>query len=181
MSVVTLRDATPDDAIEIAAVWVASLRATFTGLISPQQLEAYTQMNSAVDVWRRQLNDNTRHTTVALADGVLCGLAEWTPMPGRPLGQAPLSDFDGYLYHLYVLAVVQRQGIGRRLMAAAARSLREHGCSRMALHVLATNPAVAFYERLGGTRVRTDPAAGGTPLPHHVYGWSDLAGLDAGA
>jgi ribosomal protein S18 acetylase RimI-like enzyme len=181
MNEVTLRDATAADAIEIAAVWVASLRATFTGVIPPEQLAAYTEMTSAVAVWRRQLDDAARHTTVALVDGVVCGLAEWTPMPARPLGQEPLPAFDGYLYHLYVLAAVQRRGIGRRLMAAAARSLRAHGFERMALHVLATNPAVAFYERVGGTRLRTDPAAGGTPLPHHVYGWSDLTGLATSA
>lgn len=102
-------------------------------------------------------------------------------MPARPLGQEPLPQYDAYLYHLYVLAAVQRRTIGRGLMAAAARSLREHGYERMALHVLATNPAVGFYERVGGTRVRTDPAAGGTPLPHHVYAWSDLAALGASA
>ncbi len=63
-----------------------------------------------------------------------------------------MAGYDGHRGWLNYLAVapdLQRQGIGRRIMAAAEAALRQLGCAKINLQVRSSNPnVVAFYERL---------------------------------
>ncbi len=71
-----------------------------------------------------------------------------------------------------------RRGIGAALVGRAAESLRAAGFNSMLVWVLAENPACHFYERLGGTRIRTQSITiGGIALEEVAYGWRDLAPL----
>ncbi len=101
-------------------------------------------------------------------------LAEWVdPDTGgrTPVGLAlyyfTYSTWVGrpnlYVEDLYVDADRQGSGIGRRLMAALARSALDAGCGRLELAVKTDNRARAFYERLGLNRK-------GTWLPYAVSG-----------
>lgn len=64
-----------------------------------------------------------------------------------------MVGFDGHRGWIYYLAVepeLQRQGFGRRLMAAAEEWLRAQGAPKIQLMVREGNAdAVRFYERLG--------------------------------
>lgn len=56
----------------------------------------------------------------------------------------------GWINYLAVSPQQQRQGIGRRLMAAAQAELEKLGCPKINLQVRASNTAVlAFYQALG--------------------------------
>ncbi len=56
----------------------------------------------------------------------------------------------GWINYLAVAPNLQRQGVGRQLMAAAESRLRERGCPKINLQVRRSNRGViAFYERLG--------------------------------
>lgn len=56
------------------------------------------------------------------------------------------------IYSLAVRSDRQGQGLGRRLMQAAARRARARGCARLSLEVRADNPAgERLYHRLGFT------------------------------
>ena len=56
----------------------------------------------------------------------------------------------GWVYYLAVEPARQRQGLGRRLMAAAEEWLREHGAVKIQLMVRNENAATRhFYERRG--------------------------------
>lgn len=56
----------------------------------------------------------------------------------------------GMLSHIHVRPEVRGQGIGRRLVAAFADTLRPHGITRMETDVLVDNTeARAFFERAG--------------------------------
>jgi ribosomal protein S18 acetylase RimI-like enzyme len=181
VSVVAIRDATLADAIEIAAVQNASWRTTYTGLLPARVIAERTQMPPRVELWRKRLAGPS-HTDVALLDGVVCGFAAYCPMAERPHGDAePPLDFEVYLQAIYVLLAAQRHGIGRALLARGVRRLRGAGYRSMALHVLASNPARAFYERLGARWVRDEPVDAEDPWLRSVYGWDDLAVLEAAA
>jgi ribosomal protein S18 acetylase RimI-like enzyme len=78
-----------------------------------------------------------------------------------------------YVEDLYVDAALRGSGLGRRLMAALARTALDAGAERLDLSVKTDNAARAFYERLGLTR-------SGTWLPYAVGG-SDLRDLAASA
>lgn len=64
-----------------------------------------------------------------------------------------LGAFDGrrgWIYHLAVADPFRRRGIGRLLMQAAERSLRQQGCQKINLLIEPHNLEVAaFYQALG--------------------------------
>ncbi len=56
----------------------------------------------------------------------------------------------GWVYYLAVVADLRRTGLGRQLMHASERWLRERGIPKVQLMVRTTNTeVVAFYEALG--------------------------------
>ena len=76
---------------------------------------------------------------VALLDGKLVG----TVMGGY-------DGHRGWVYSLAVTPELRRRGIGTALVRHVERALRERGCPKINLQVLASNAAtVAFYEKLG--------------------------------
>ncbi|RYG85441.1 MAG: GNAT family acetyltransferase [Alphaproteobacteria bacterium] len=64
-----------------------------------------------------------------------------------------MVGFDGHrgwIYYLAVEAALQRQGLGREMMAAAEQWLRARGAPKLQLMVRDANAAaLQFYERLG--------------------------------
>ena len=84
-----------------------------------------------------------------------------------------------FIDNLHVVPGQRSQGIGQRLMQAAAAQLIERGHVTVHLWVAAGNHrAIAFYRRLGGRF--------GEPQTQHLYGqdvaamevtWDDLTGL----
>jgi ribosomal protein S18 acetylase RimI-like enzyme len=80
----------------------------------------------------------------------------------------------GWLNYLAVDPVCQRRGLGREIVQAAERRLREIGCPKINLQVRGGNDvAISFYRQLGyaiddvvclGKRLEQDgPAAGSIP------------------
>lgn len=73
----------------------------------------------------------------------------------------------GWINYLAVHPQYQRRGLGRQIMEAAERLLKEAGCPKINLQVRTSNAAViAFYKSLGyavddvismGKRLRHDP------------------------
>lgn len=61
-----------------------------------------------------------------------------------------ISGAESELANLAVSRVVQRQGVGRRLLAEAVRQVRARGCAEMFLEVRASNEAaLKLYEHSG--------------------------------
>ena len=74
------------------------------------------------------------------------------------------------LYPEFKLPAAQKQGIGRSLFSAGANALREAGFSAMRCWVLHGNPAIAFYERMGGERVASKTfSVEGVTVDEHCY------------
>jgi ribosomal protein S18 acetylase RimI-like enzyme len=85
--------------------------------------------------------------------------------------------FPGELYAIYMLHQYRRHGGGRALVQQWAATLRREAVNAALVWVLAENkPAIAFYERLGGKRLREQAIEiGGEPLKELAYGWEDLS------
>jgi ribosomal protein S18 acetylase RimI-like enzyme len=79
-------------------------------------------------------------------------------------------DVPGELYAIYLMARFHGAGIGRALFEAVRTALRARSLTPFQLFVIAGNPACAFYERLGGRSVLTQPAnVRGAHIIEHVY------------
>ena len=91
----------------------------------------------------------------------------------------PKLGFDAELSAIYLARDCQRSGIGTRLIAAVAGTLRSRGATGLLTWVIAANrPARTFYESLGAALVVEQPFQwDGLDLVEAGYGFSDLDAL----
>ena len=164
-----IRPALPVDAAEIARVHVDSWRTSYRGLLADDFLESLSEAGYT-ERWRRVIGDGTSRVFVVEEPEGIVGFASG----GRE--RAGESGFEGELYAIYIVAGSQRLGHGRELVRAMAAALRDMGLSDMIVWVLRDNvPAREFYERLGGSYVRSQPITiGATTLEEMCYGWRSL-------
>lgn len=170
-----IRAATTGDAAAIAAVHVTGWRETYTGLL-PDAMLAGLDEGERAQRWARMLGDGETRAFVAEQGGAIIGFAS-----GNPQRDAGLRDggFAGEIGAIYLLRRAQGLGLGRVLMAAAARDLRDRGFAAASLWALRDNlQARGFYERLGGEIVSArEERRGGTILHELCFGWRELDAL----
>jgi len=174
---ILLRRAVPADASAIARVHIAAWRTTYSSLLPAAEVALRTDWALRLAAWEARLQAE-RLTFVADDDGTLLGFCSTLAMPPAILHYGPLL-YDNYLEGFYLLAEAQQRGLGRMLLAAVATDLIASGSRSLALHVLATNPARAFYERMGAEFVRDEPAAGDETWHQCAYVFKDLSALTA--
>jgi ribosomal protein S18 acetylase RimI-like enzyme len=167
-----VRPATLVDAAAIARVHVASWRTTYRGLLPDDFLMSLSEEHYT-ERWTRVIGEGSSRVFVVEESGEVVGFASC----GRE--RAGESSFAGELYAIYVLDSAQRHGHGRELVRAAAGALKQLKVTDMIVWVLRDNTAARrFYERLGGTYVRSQPITIGTATLEEVsYGWRDLDGI----
>ncbi len=171
---VVIRDARPEDASGIARVHVATWRTTYRGVLPGSLLDGLDEEHRR-EWWDGLLSgdaDPEMVVLVAEAQGVVVGFASGGPPA------APVAGYERELWALYVLAVWQGRGIGRRLVGTLAAGITATGASSLAVWVLAGNPAERFYAALGGREVaRRTERIGGFPVEEVAYGWRDCSCL----
>ena len=169
-----IREATVVDAAAIARVHAESWRNTYAGIVPDSYLDSIN-----IDEWTRKrqaalsARDSDTFDYVAELDGSIVGWAVGGPEGGGD------PHYQGELYIIYLLASVQRQGIGARLTSEVAKRLVEAGTPSMLVWVLAANTSARrFYEYLGGEYLREkDIDIGGATLREVAYGWKDVRPL----
>ena len=163
---ITIRQATAEDAADIARIHVTTWHETYAELIPDRVLQALTHRKRQSQ-WKQILAGKGRlGTLVAEADGKIVGFA------GRGHNRDPASRFTGEIFTLYVLQSWQGLGLGKALFEQSREALATDGHERMIVWVLAENPATKFYEWQGGiTIAERDEPMGGVLLRERAYGW----------
>jgi len=141
-----IRRALPEDAPALAHIQVDSYRSAYAGILPKEFLAHYTYPEQAQD-WRDLID----------AEGpalLLVAVEDDGRINGYALGNSAahsLPGCDSELEALHVRRERHGKGVGHALIRAMACLMREAGCDRMGLWVLAQNKtARAFYERMGG-------------------------------
>jgi ribosomal protein S18 acetylase RimI-like enzyme len=101
------------------------------------------------------------------------GYAQGGPSRRGVTGEAEVST-------LYLLRGAQGRGLGRWLLADAARALAARGATSLVISVLRDNVgARAFYEHLGGESepARLEPGPGGGMFHEVAYRWAEIGTL----
>lgn len=169
-----IRPARPADAPAMARVHVDTWRTTYGGLIPDAYLAGLSVERSAAR-WSDYLANPPAKGLAFVAEAPAEHIVAVTS--AGPLREA-LEDFDAEIYALYVAQAYQGVGLGRRLVAACARELRNEGFHSLVIWVLKDNPACGFYARLGGQRnAEKVVEIGGEPLLDVAYVWPDLTVL----
>ncbi|HEV2363082.1 MAG TPA: GNAT family N-acetyltransferase [Caulobacteraceae bacterium] len=159
----------PGDAHALAKLHVATWRETYRGIIPDAHLAAM-DVKLHARRWRRQLTSPRAGEVVLVAEGP-------ASLAGYCAGQAQRGEAE--ISTLYVRRASQRSGLGRRLLASAARALSSQGAQRLWLGVLSQNAnARGFYEHLGGRAAARRAVRGwGADLTEIVYVWDEIGQL----
>jgi ribosomal protein S18 acetylase RimI-like enzyme len=173
---ITFRDASIHDVEAIAALHAESWRRHYRGAYLDSFLDGDVLANRLV-VWRTRMTaPSADHFTIgAFRSDAVVGFVHMI------LDEDP--HWGALLDNLHVTYQLKRYGIGRRLLAEAARELVRcrPADRRFSLWVLAQNTAAqAFYAACGGTRVETTlsgPFPGGGRALSHRMAWPDAATL----
>ena len=168
---VMIRPATLQDVEGMARVHVDTWRTTYHGLIPDAYLDGLTY-EPRLRMWTQILTHMAERNFVFVAvdeAGQVVGFVNGGPeRENDPVYQSEL-------YVIYILANQHGQGIGRELVRTLARSLIQAGFTNMLVWVLVGNPALHFYQRLGGQYVTSKPCQiGGADLEELAYGWPDV-------
>ncbi|RQR38404.1 MULTISPECIES: GNAT family N-acetyltransferase [unclassified Burkholderia] len=141
---IAIRTATPADAAAIAAIHVASWRATYDGIM-PASFLAGLSVEQRTDFWHHALAAGETRVTVAFdADGVTGWVAYGTTR------DADKDRAWGEIHAIYLHPLHCGKGIGKALVRHACRSLHDGGHAWVSLWAIVENRrARAFYEREG--------------------------------
>lgn len=132
--------------------------------IDPEAWEVPDRAGSADFLRRRQAEDPSRQTLLAVVEGRVVGMVEiaivLSGVAGGAMRRIRSADLG-----IVVLPEWRGRGIGEQLMQAAEAWARERGAKRMILDLAAANDgARRFYERLGyevyGLQMRRSLAPG---------------------
>jgi ribosomal protein S18 acetylase RimI-like enzyme len=142
---VTIRPAAPADAPALARLHTAVWRATYRDLAPKAIFDALGEAHR-LKRWTEILADTSGASAAFVAEaGPLVGFGLCGP-PGDPA-----FGGRGEVKLLYVDQGHARRGIGRLLLDTMTRWLRARGYAGVGLGVVVGNdPAIAFYEALGG-------------------------------
>jgi ribosomal protein S18 acetylase RimI-like enzyme len=169
-----LRPATAADAPAIAALHTASWQAAYAHILAPDWL-ANALPADRLRVWSDRFAAPDPAMRVLLAEdadglaGFVCLLLAADP------------HWGSHVDNLHVRPALKGQGLGRRLLAAAAQSaLTEAPGLGLDLHVYAANTeARGFYRRLGGLEslAEKETAPDGSQQRYQRIWWPNPAAL----
>ncbi len=163
-----IRPARLGDAEAIGRIYVESWRAAYQGILPQNYLDGLRAEKAARSVHQSLMDPRALYL---VAEGQQGALGYISGGPER--GQDPI--YRAELYELYLLPEVQRQGLGRRLLADMARQLHQAHFYTLLVWVLARNPNRRFYEKCGGIYLCSKPIAfAGQSLLADAYGWIDI-------
>lgn len=183
MKEINIRHAHINDCPALGRIIVNATQGTFRGRVPDQCLNWLTPEESATN-WAKNFTSEQSlepgdYLFVAETENEVIGLAmlsEITPDYGYEPSIA--SRYSQELLSLQVAPLWQRQGVGRRLVARIAVELGKQNITHLLVRVLADNPNVAFYERLGAVRVGSRPYEWeGYETEEIILGWEDIGRL----
>ena len=166
--------ATPADAAELGCVHVQAWREAYPGLVPDPVLAALDPAERAA-MWTRVLATEEIVLLARDPSGAILGF-----IAAAPQREPDILPFAAEIGALYLLRAAHRQGLGRRLMAEAARHLLARGLASASLWVLDGNAtAVAFYTALGGRIVHHRPLPARREWIGHetAFAWDNVATL----
>jgi len=169
-TIISVRQAGPEDVEAIARIEVETWRATYAGMLPDRVLVGMSEKRQR-GAWSGLVR--YRPGDVVVAEDAGLGVVGFGNCGSQ---RDPTLPYVGEIFTLYVTPDAQNRGIGRQLIAALFERLNRNGKQSALIWVIRANPSRFFYEHLGGKFVLTRRIkVGGEPLDAIAYGWPDLA------
>jgi len=169
----SVRTARPEDAADLARIYIESWQDTYAGVISNTLLGAMS-LRTHTTRWQATIRGMERNFgSVLVAEDArfgaigLCSLGK-----ARDGG----CGYEGEVYTLYVDPAFLGRGAGRALLGGAFDFFKDRKLRSCLIWAHAQNNACFFYEAMGGRRVATRTTRLlGELTPEIGFGWKRLA------
>ena len=169
---IEIRPATVADASGMGAVHVGVWRSAYAGILPEAYLAGLSAMRQA-QYYSAGLLRGRPALVAQTEDDRVVGFATMSLDRQGTFAQSEIET-------LYVGEDWREQGIGRRLMQQAGRSLADQGARSVFLWVLSANPSQWFYQRLRGRRAAEGSTrVAGVIIPKTAFVWDPIALLTA--
>jgi ribosomal protein S18 acetylase RimI-like enzyme len=168
-----VRTARPEDAADLARIYIESWHDTYAGIV-PHALLAAMSLKGHTGRWLTTIKGAERNQGVVLvAEDPNCGIIGLCSLGAA---RDKSVGFEGEVYTLYVDPSFLGQGVGRALLAGAFQTLKDRKLRSCIIWAHAKNNACFFYEAMGGRRVATRTTRlMGELTPEIGFGWRQLA------
>jgi ribosomal protein S18 acetylase RimI-like enzyme len=170
-AIISVRQARPEDAAQVARVYIDSWHDTYAGILPHKLLCAMTPRGQTAR-WNAAIRARGRESVLVAECGSrgIVGMTSFGPARDATMG------FDGEVYTLYVDPSFYDRGSGRALMRTAFATLRKRGRSSCVIWAHAKNPVRFFYEAMGGRLIAERTAQMmGDAVQESAFGWLALA------
>jgi ribosomal protein S18 acetylase RimI-like enzyme len=169
----SVRLARPEDAADLARIYIESWQDTYAGVISHALLGAMS-LKGHTARWQAAIKSSDKGSGAVLvaedANHGAIGLCSLGAARDGSLG------FDGEIYTLYVDPAFLGRGTGRTLLTGAFETFKDRKLRSCLVWAHAKNNACFFYEAMGGRRVATRTTRlMGELTPEIGFGWKRLA------
>ncbi len=176
----SIRPATEADIPHLADILITGWRESYRYIVDENWLAALDQ-GEYEEKWQRWMAEEGWNVLLAEgADGAPAGFVSFGKLKTPPPGMSPIRPlYSAEVYALYILPDYWRQGLGRKLLGAAAAALAPERHKSLCLWTLEKNKrAAAFYKALGGERCgKKDVTIGPTAARDICFGWRDTSSL----
>ncbi len=160
--------ARPQDAADLARIYIESWQDTYAGLI-PHSLLGAMSLKGHTARWQATMRGPGAVLVAEDAQHGAVGLASLGMARDGGLG------FEGEIYTLYVDPAFLGRGTGRALLAGAFETFKDRKIRSCLIWAHAHNNACFFYEAMGGRRVATRTTRlMGESTPEVGFGWKQL-------
>ena len=147
----TFRDASKDDAADLADIGRETFVETFGHLYPPADLKRYVADTYAVEKMKADLRDPEVEVRIALSGRRMVAYCKIGPVK-LPIEVGPEPSLE--LHRVYVYQARQGVGVGRILLAWAIERARKRGAKNLFLGVWESNDrAIKLYESRGFEKV----------------------------
>lgn len=140
---ITVRKATPEDALEISIVSVYTWKTTYSGLIPEAFIDSRIERLMEIAERNKSEIEENNNFIVAMVDGVIVGFACY--------GESREEEFinSGEIYAIYVLSSFQGKNIGKKIFNSCIEEIKKKRFDSVIINCLKGNNALDFYKHMG--------------------------------
>ena len=144
----SIREAIPADAEEIADIHIAAWQFAYRGIMDDALLNSMDRAKKGA-TWAEAIENLGWSVYVSQHNGKITGFVHITEYRGKDMDCGDVGEVAS----LYIYPELIGTGLGRRLISDGINRLESQGFTKIALWVLEQNVrSIAFYEKFGFCR-----------------------------